>query len=91
MTTELEQWLRSLDKGHGQMLCYLPQLQREFDNLHQIAAAWKPCGPGRSLLHAVDPLIFDALHVEKLGHRLLIAKGIKALSQLLHPVPDSCD
>ena len=91
MTTEVEQWLRNLDNGRGKLLCYLPHLQREFDNLHQIAASWKPCGPGCSLQNAVDPGIFDALRVEKLGHRLLIAQGIKALSQLLQPVPDSCD
>ena len=84
MTDELENWLRNLDDGCGRLLCYLPLLKREFDNLHQIAASYKPLGPGLSLLKSVDPAIFDAMRVEKVGHRLLIAQGIKALSQLLH-------
>ena len=84
MTTELEEWLRGLDKGKGHMLRYLPRLQHGFDNLHQIAAAWMPRGNDNSILDSLDPMIWAALDVQKLGHRLLIAQGIKALSQDLH-------
>ena len=76
----IQEWLRDLDNGGETLLSYFPNLHREFDNLHQIAASWVP-RPGRNLLKAVDPELFDAMRVEKVGHRWLIAKGIKALNQ----------
>lgn len=76
---DVEQWLRNLDNGRGGMLRYLEALQREFGSLAQIAAA-RLSTNGNSVLENVDPMIFQALGVESLGHRLLIAKGVVALT-----------
>jgi len=79
---EVEQWLQGLDGGRGAMLRYLEPLQREFGSLAQVAAARLPAPAGSSVLENVDAMIFEALGIQSLGHRLLLAKGIMALSPL---------
>lgn len=76
----LKDWLMGLDSS-GDMLQYLVPLRREFASLAQISAALvdKP-GGGTSVLSCIEPSFFQALHVESLGHRLILAKGIVALA-----------
>jgi hypothetical protein len=74
---DLKQWLVGLDKS-GDMLQYLVPLRRQFGSLAQIAAAHIP-GAG-SALQCTEPSFFQALHVESLGHRLILAKGVCALA-----------
>ena len=76
----VQEWLRDLDNGGETFLSYFPHMIGEFDSLHQIAASWVP-RPGRNLLQTVDRQLFVAMRAEKAGHRLLIAKGIKALNE----------
>jgi len=84
---ELSSWLAEIDTS-GSMTKYLPALRREFANLQQVSAALveKPY-PGKSVLSCIEPTVFQALGVESLGHRLVLAKGIAALSASLGQAP----
>merc|ERR1712196_228153 len=73
----LRDWLASLDNGHGSMLQYQKKLEEEFDgSFFQIAAA----AHNGAAVASVDPVFFAALGVNKLGHRLILAKGVLALA-----------
>mmetsp|Transcript_121885 Transcript_121885/g.344744 ORF Transcript_121885/g.344744 Transcript_121885/m.344744 type:complete len:1374 (+) Transcript_121885:189-4310(+) len=79
---ELEEWLYSLDGGKGALLRYLDPLSREFGSLALIGAAAKVPNykeQNMSLVDSVEKLFFEALGVQSLGHRLLLAKGVLAL------------
>lgn len=78
---ELESWLRGLDLGKGAMLQYLDLLKQEFGDLIQLAAAAQPYDKRTSIVNAVAKEVYDSLGMQSLGHRLLLAKGIIALSQ----------
>lgn len=80
---ELGGWLRSLDGGKGQLLKYLPAFEREFTNLDQLLKAGTAAAEevGKTALQCVAPEIFEAVGMQLLGHRLLVAKGLVALSQ----------
>lgn len=78
----MENWLLSLDQGEGKLMQYLGALQRDFGSLAEVAAAAIPDATGNSVLNSVDPLIFEALGVQSLGHKLLVAKGVVALASL---------
>eukprot|EP00927_Polykrikos_kofoidii_P087218 TRINITY_DN9991_c0_g1_i4.p1 TRINITY_DN9991_c0_g1~~TRINITY_DN9991_c0_g1_i4.p1 ORF type:complete len:951 (+),score=190.78 TRINITY_DN9991_c0_g1_i4:76-2853(+) len=75
-----EEWLQRLDPK-GSMLRYLPALRREFSTMAEVAAAYVQPPPGsKGVLASVEPTFFQALGVESLGHRLVLAKGILALN-----------
>lgn len=78
-------WLLSLDNGSGSLLQYLDALADEFNaDLVQIAAARNDTALASSgPLASIEPLFWEAVGVTKLGHQLLLAKGIVALSASL--------
>jgi len=79
---ELHEWLLALDGGKGALLRYLDVLKREFDSdFTQISAVRlaEPVAPG--IVGTVDPFFWEVCSVKTIGHRLLFAKGIAALSE----------
>merc|ERR1712106_1164526 len=66
---ELEEWLRSLDPGRESMLQYLDKLEEEFGDLHTLSLAVSSV-PGVSIVNCVDPVVFEALGIRSLGHKL---------------------
>ncbi|CAK0810175.1 unnamed protein product [Prorocentrum cordatum] len=73
-------WLLSLDKGKGGLLQYFPRIQMEFDcEFAQIAASRLPQPVSDGVLGMVQPQLFEALHMTRTGHKLLLAKGIMGL------------
>lgn len=74
---ELKRWLMSLDDGVGAFMQYYEVLETEFDaDLVQIASAKVEGGTG---LKAVDPSFWDTVKVQKVGHKMVFAKGIARL------------
>lgn len=73
-------WLSSLDSGRGTMMQYLQPLQQHFSDVSELTAVLLPAEEGGSLLTRIDPRLFELLGISQLGHRLLLAKGILALS-----------
>lgn len=78
---ELEAWLVGLDGGRGALSRYLPALSAEFGDLSSLTATVLPTPVSSSVVGRIDPSLWQALGVEALGHRLLLAKGIIALSK----------
>jgi len=78
---EIETWLKSLDSNNDELLKYLPSLRQEFTSLDQLVASYSPPSEGsnKPLLQCIEPAIFEAIGVNQLGHKLLLAKGIVAL------------
>lgn len=73
-------WLENLDGGRGSLLQYFGAIQSEFDaDFTQISAArlTTPWCPGT--LGSIEPSFFEALTVTRVGHKLMLAKGILAL------------
>ena len=77
---ELARWLEGLDRGRGAMLRYKEPLMKEFSCLVQVAAAMVPMPPQDGVVSSVDPVVYQALGIETLGHKLLFAKGVRALN-----------
>ena len=78
----LAKWLKGLDGGRGSCLQYLGVLNREFDgDLRQIAAV-KLDAPINinSVFGHIEPTFFETIGLTKLGHKLLFARGIVALT-----------
>jgi len=69
------------------MLHFLEPLRLEFGSLAQVAAAYsaEKAAGGVSVVACVDPLLFEALGVTSLGHKLMLAKGVAALVARLDP------
>lgn len=63
------------------MIRYLKPLQDEFGDLPSLTATVLPNPVSSSVVGQIDPALWDALGVDALGHRLLLAKGIVALSK----------
>lgn len=78
---QLVAWLRSLDGGKGGLEKYLGPLQREFGSLTSLPACVLPGTTGGSVVSRIDRSFWEALGVQSLGHRLLLAKGILALEE----------
>merc|ERR1711924_575942 len=77
---KLHNWLASLDAGGGRLLRYFDVLCAEFEgDLRQIAAVRlaRPVSPG--MLGFIDPSFWQVCGVELTGHRILLAKAIRAL------------
>lgn len=73
-------WLEGLDDGVGAMLQYYDALCAEFDgDLSMIAAAKVEGGERKGILGAVDASFWETVRVEKIGHKMLFAKGIAKL------------
>lgn len=70
-----------LDGGRGAMSRYLQPLQDEFGDLSSLTATVLPKPVSSSVVGQIDPSLWEALGVEALGHRLLLAKGILKLSK----------
>lgn len=73
-------WLENLDGGRGTLLQYFGAIKSEFDaDFTQISAArlTTPWCPGT--LGSIEPSFFEALTVTRVGHKLMLAKGILAL------------
>lgn len=78
---ELETWLKSLDNGTGVMMRYFDRLAAEFDaDLSQIAAAKVGGEEKNGIAASVDPAFWETVGVEKAGHKLLFARGIRGLN-----------
>ncbi|CAE8701921.1 unnamed protein product, partial [Polarella glacialis] len=78
----LTDWLQSLDGGRGSMLAYEDVLRQHFDgDLRRIAEArvGEPKLDG-GVVSTVDPVFFEVISCEKLGHKIMLAKGIKRLA-----------
>jgi hypothetical protein len=78
----MRDWLRSLDDGRGAMMEYFESIEREFDaDLDQILALKleQPVNAGQ--LGTVDPILWEACGVNRVGHRLLFARGINSLAE----------
>jgi hypothetical protein len=78
---KLMDWLLGLDDGAGALKPYFDVLRTEFDaDLTQIAAVKGDNADGtKGLLGAVDPIFWEAVKVPKMGHRMLLARGISKL------------
>jgi len=77
---QLASWLVGLETKSGALEKYVPELQRNFSSLTQLREALvAPHEQNRPVLDCIEPQVFDALGVQSLGHKLLIAKGIIAL------------
>jgi len=77
----LEQWLLGLDGGRGSLMKFIEPLQREFGSLKEVAAAYCPEeDDSTSIVNCVDPVLFEALGVSSLGHKLMLAKGVSKLA-----------
>eukprot|EP00927_Polykrikos_kofoidii_P022489 TRINITY_DN20965_c0_g1_i1.p1 TRINITY_DN20965_c0_g1~~TRINITY_DN20965_c0_g1_i1.p1 ORF type:complete len:654 (-),score=91.23 TRINITY_DN20965_c0_g1_i1:93-1994(-) len=77
----MKAWLLSLDCGRGVLLRYLSMLRQEFGTLGALTEALLPQPANQSVVGRIDPLLWEALDVSALGHRLLLARGIVALSE----------
>lgn len=70
-------WLLSLDDGGGILLPYLEGLQEEFEgDLRQIKATRLSTPTSDKPEGMVESCIFEALGMENVEHRMLLAKGI---------------
>jgi len=78
---KLKDWLLGLDDGAGVLMPYFDALCAEFDaDLTQIAAVKGDDSDGtKGLLGEVDPIFWEAVKVPKMGHRMLLARGISQL------------
>jgi len=78
---ELKDWLLGLDDGAGVLMQYFDVLRDEFDaDLSQIAAVKGDDANGtKGLFGVVDPIFWEAVKVPKMGHRMLLARGISTL------------
>eukprot|EP00928_Gymnodinium_smaydae_P070812 TRINITY_DN5457_c0_g1_i1.p1 TRINITY_DN5457_c0_g1~~TRINITY_DN5457_c0_g1_i1.p1 ORF type:complete len:480 (-),score=61.15 TRINITY_DN5457_c0_g1_i1:172-1611(-) len=76
---EMKTWLLSLDRGHGALVQYLDRLQQEFTDLQELVDTVLVEVDAPSVVKCVDPIVFDALEVRSLGHKLLLARGIRDL------------
>merc|ERR1711924_479676 len=71
--SDFKDWLMSLDGGKGALLQYMDSFSTEFDaELVQLCAAWRGQSCGQSLVECIDPNLWSAVGIHKLGHRLLL-------------------
>eukprot|EP00927_Polykrikos_kofoidii_P054493 TRINITY_DN48904_c0_g1_i1.p1 TRINITY_DN48904_c0_g1~~TRINITY_DN48904_c0_g1_i1.p1 ORF type:complete len:629 (+),score=112.14 TRINITY_DN48904_c0_g1_i1:109-1995(+) len=76
ISLDLPTWLRSVDNGKGFLLHYEDALLANYDTLEQIVELYvTPSGPQENL--RIDPIFFDDLKVEKVGHQRLFEKWFK--------------
>eukprot|EP00929_Paragymnodinium_shiwhaense_P010800 TRINITY_DN11576_c0_g1_i1.p1 TRINITY_DN11576_c0_g1~~TRINITY_DN11576_c0_g1_i1.p1 ORF type:complete len:613 (+),score=130.48 TRINITY_DN11576_c0_g1_i1:138-1976(+) len=79
-STAISDWLQSFDT-EGVLNKYLPALKKEFNSLSEVRAAQvSQPGAKKSALACIEPSVFKVLGITSLGHKLLLAKGIVALS-----------
>ncbi len=60
---------------------YLEPFCKDFGSLEELSALALPLKTVSRPVDVVDPAVFDALGISFLGHKLLIAKGIRLLHQ----------
>eukprot|EP00439_Symbiodinium_sp_Y106_P080905 s56_g19.t2 len=79
--TKMLGWLKSLDGGRGALVQYFSKLKEEFDlDFEQLVSVrLKDQAPAQGVLGTIDPLFWEVCGVKQLGHRLLFAKGLRAL------------
>lgn len=78
--SDLRTWLLSLDGGGGSMLRYEEAIRENFDgDLSQVAAAKVDMPAGSTWQERVDPVFWEAIRVDKIGHRMVLAKAIAKL------------
>merc|ERR1712083_894571 len=75
----VEAWLRGLDDGRGEMLRYAEPIKQEFESLDTHCAAVLPEGSANSVLGRVDAAVWPVIGATKMGHKLLLAKGLVKL------------
>lgn len=79
---DFETWLSGLDNGRGALLCYLPALKQEFAAFEALQETLLPKPTaGTSVVGRIDPVLWEAVGVEIMGHRLLLARGIMKLCE----------
>jgi len=78
---ELQDWLKRLDNGHGSMLKYeAPLLKHMGGDLHRIAKARiQEPQLDAGIVSTIDPAFFAAIACERLGEKIILAKGINQL------------
>ena len=77
--TTIRSWLTALDDGRGELIQYLGAITDDFDNLRQLSCVWCGCRCGDSIVHGVDPIFWEVVRVTKLGHKVILARGIQSL------------
>lgn len=77
----MSEWLKGLDGGKGALLQYLPALIREFDaDLSQLPGVILSESKVPGIIGSIDPSMWQACGVVRIGHRMLLAKAINALA-----------
>lgn len=77
----LYEWLRGLDNGNSALLRYFRVLKEEFaSDFEQIKNAQVGNTNSSGLLSTIDPRFWEVCGIKNLSHRVLLAKGIKALN-----------
>jgi len=80
----LRDWLLGLDSGSGALLQYADALMNEFDGcLQQIGASFYSACESKSILASVDPVFWEAVGVERFGHKMLFARGLAKLQAIM--------
>jgi len=79
-TGDIREWLMQLDQGRGALECYLQPLCAEFQNLDAIKETVLAKPLNGSIIGKIDPSLWKALGEPKLGHKMLLSKGIVALA-----------
>jgi hypothetical protein len=84
LPTSVYEWLNGLDNGGGALLQYYEVIKREFgSDFTELATMLIPGARGPSALSAIEPSFWQICGVRQTGHRLLLAKGLSALSSIL--------
>merc|ERR1712194_450322 len=74
-------WLAAMDGGKGAMLQYFGPIKSEFDaDFSQIVASRLAQPISAGVLGSIEPSFFEVLDMKPVGHRLLFARAINALS-----------
>lgn len=77
-SAEMRRWLMGLDSGKGAFLEYLPEILEQYGNLHKLSTV-KVKSESNRPLDQISQTFWEECGITKLGHKLVLAKGIIAL------------
>jgi len=77
-SAEMRQWLMGLDAGKGAVLEYLPEILEKYGNVHKLSTV-KVISESNRPLDQINKNFWEECGITKLGHKLVLAKGIIAL------------
>merc|ERR1712203_566784 len=77
----LDDWLRNLDGGAGELMQYSEGLNAEFESNLSLIATLKTgeLGDSNSVIECVDPYFWEVVNASKFSHKLYFARGIATL------------